>query len=454
MAFSGLTLLSTGFALADSPLHSIINGVFGGFDPTQPGGLAVLDTILRGAQKVANQVFVGASILEFVSMFFQLALNGAKMNELWYASGRTALRLTVVSGLINGLTWWYPELYKFFASLGVQLSGAMAAQACGAVSCTAPGSVSAPTVAGVMDAGFDLVWALLAGKNSNPLDFIAHMTAAITSWTAPICLMILGVYCVLAAQLAFAQMRFLIFSYGTALLGFAVNRVTQPIAQGTIHLGITCGVQLMAMLGYCGIMAIWGQWVISQFDAINTNWWDGVVNLIPGVNAINMAVNLPTYLMAGAGTFFLGFIGIQIPKISEAWLTGSPTITLGDFVKSATSAAMAALAPVAVTAAVAAPFAAPALAGAAAAGAAGSAASAGGIASGMNAIGGAGLGSAAAAGASAAPAAASAGSGLSTISRVAQVAQAVHGAAHHSRSTIDDLSHHFGAGGGSAQLRA
>lgn len=428
-------------------IYDAMKNTFGRYDPSSPDGMSSLTRITSYAQGWAQKIFLIMAATEMAWFFANWAMAGGRLEDGTVKLGQQLLPLLVFSFIASTSADWWPHIYTTFAGIGNDLASKIGCPGSGGP-CYVPGTIS---VASYAQSGIDLAWDLMnPGGQSGFWGILSAFTTSITSLTAPIVLAIVAVYAVLAAQLALVQIQFFIYSYGVVLLGFLGLNSTRPIGQGVIHLGITLGVRLLAITGYAGVMALWARHLQQDLGLIYSATWAGqmaglplgpVGSFLTGLGN-SFGSSMPLYLEAFVGTLVLGVVGFQIPKMAEAWLTGTPTTSLGDFVKAAASGAALAAAPVAIGAAAAMPLAAPALAG-------GAAASASGIASGMNAIGGA----ASAAGAAGGAASAGGGAAMSGFTKAAMGAQMIANVVDRSKSSLDDISQHFGHAGGSAQLR-
>lgn len=444
-----IMLVSTAFALADSgssgTIHDAIQNTFGQYDPSTADGMSSLTRITSYAQGWAEKLYTIFAMTEITWFFANWAVAGGRLEDGMVKLGQQLLPLLVLAFVASTSADWWPQLYRQFAGLGTDMARYIGCPSA-AGPCYVPGEI---TVASYAQNGIDLAWNLMNPSGATGFwGFIGSMTSSITSLTFPIILAIIATYAVLAAQLALVQIQFFIYSYGVVLLGALGLRATRPIGQGVIHLGITLGVRLLAITGYAGVMALWAHRLQTDLGLIYLSSWINQAASLPlGPGGIGIGIigtvtsSMPLYFEAFVGTLVLGVVGFSIPKMAEAWLTGTPTTSLGDFIKAAATGTALAAAPVAIGAAVAMPAVAPALAGG------GAAASASGIASGMNAIGGASSMVAAGGGFG------GMASSMGGMQRLAIGAQMVTNAVDRSKSSLDDLSQHFGHAGGSAQIR-
>jgi hypothetical protein len=377
------------YAHAESPGASALDAVFGPFDP---GTGTLIKTAIDSVMDTVKAVLAIATVTEVTYFFLRRVFYAGSLSNAMKELSEKFLTLGIISAVVLSCDVWYPGVWQFFAGLGTTMASHAMPNA---------GYFVKPTVGSIADQGLNLSWALMTPfdtSNPNWVDKIAAFLGNIGNALImiPTALAVILCYCSVAVQFGMAEIQYFLFSFGVVLLGLLALRQSQPIGQGVIHLAITLGVKVLAISGYTVIMSTFAKYIIQELQLNPLAVVGGVAAAAGAVTgngevvAGGIALGAGIYLQAFAGAVILGLVGWNVPKLAEAWLTGTPTMGMGELISMASTAAL-----LGATAAAAVP-AAGAMGGAI--GAAGSAAAAGGggasgLASSLprGAVGGAGI---------------------------------------------------------------
>jgi hypothetical protein len=363
------------YAHAESPGATALDYVFAPFDP---GTGTLIKTAIDSVMDTVKSVLAIAMATEVTYFFLKRVFYAGSLSNAMKELSEKFITLGIISAVVLSCDIWYPGIWQFFAGIGTTMASHAMPNA---------GYFVKPTVGSIADQGLNLSWALMTPfdtSNPNWVDKIVAFTSNIGNALImiPTALVVILAYCVIAVQLAFVEIQYFLFSFGVVLLGLMALRASQPIGQGIIHLAITLGVKVLAITGYTVVMATFSKYIIQQLQLNPDAVIGGVMGVAAGVvtgnpvagAGVGIALGAGIYLQAFAGAFILGVVGWNVPKIAEAWLTGTPTMGMGELISMASTGMM-----LSATAAAAIPT-----GGASGAiGAAGAGASAGGGAAGM-----------------------------------------------------------------------
>lgn len=327
------------YAHAESPGATALDAVFGPFDP---GTGTLVKTAIDSVMNTVKSVLAIALTTEVTYVFLKRVFYAGSLSNAMKEISEKFITLGIISAVVLSCDIWYPAIWQFFAGIGTQMASSAMPNS---------GYFVHPTVGSIADQGLNLSWALMTPfDTSNPnwvdkiIAFTSNMGNALIM--IPTAFVVVLAYCVIAVQFACVEIQYFLFSFGVVLLGLMALRASQPIGQGIIHLAITLGVKVLAITGYTVIMATFSKYIIQQLQLHPAAVVGGVLGAVgvvtgnaPEGAAVAISLGAGIYLQAFAGAFILGLVGWNVPKIAEAWLTGTPTMGMGEIL-SMTSTAM------------------------------------------------------------------------------------------------------------------
>jgi hypothetical protein len=434
-----------------SPLGWIIDVMMSPFNPVSGISKQVWIWV---AQPLAD-LFVLAAAAEMMYYFANTALTGGDNGAREFFGKLLKVSLAYVVATHAGQ--WVPAVYTYIGTtLGQKLATAAAAEAgaTGGIVLAVP-NVSSPGT--IIESTIGLAFSLLIPHGGSISAILAGLAqSAFSTMVTPMFLAVLFSGIPPAFMLAMTWVKFTVTSYGAILLGFLGNRATSHIGQGYIQLVTSLAVQTLAITGWCGLMVgvcgiIEHKLAVAPQNAHDALMAAGgaLLHLDPGTAWKQIAglatTSIETWAYATVGIVTLSIMSIFVPKVAESWITGTPAMTFGDFIKLEATAITAALVPAAAIAGTASAL---SMVGGGAGAAAGGAANLPGLAGGGNTIAGAG-------GAAGGGGGGGGAGGLGPFSpgmvRAATIASNV---GQPVANSLRDMSQHFEPARGSAQINA
>jgi type IV secretion system protein TrbL len=250
----------------------------------------------------ANTLFGLLAVIEFAWSAAVMALEKADLQSWTSALTRKIMWLGAFYALLLFGRQWIPAIIDSFSQLGGNAAGINGSQGL--------------SPSDVFTQGLNIAAALMDAASSsafftNPGTCIAVMIAA--------ALVVLAFVAVCIQYIVAVVESYIVVAAGVIFLGFGGSRWTTPYVERYIGLGVSTGIKIMILYMLIGVgMSLSGGW-LNEAAGIGTS---------PNPSMTGFDV-------MGAALIFM-MLCWQIPKLFAAVLGGSPALSGGDLVATAT----------------------------------------------------------------------------------------------------------------------
>ncbi|MCW3585106.1 P-type conjugative transfer protein TrbL [Burkholderia cenocepacia] len=291
-----LSLSALAQSSGDGYQFNFLNGVDAKFSPLQ----VTWGTIVKG---YAQKLFWMLATIDFGWTTVTYILDKAEFADILNSLVKKVMTIAFFWTLLKMSDTWIPAIINSFKTIGVAAGGAGG---------SAP---SASTPDGIVSTGFDT--ALAAYQAIGELG-VMEKIAVVIPVTALAILVFLS-FLFVAAQLLVTQIEsYIAIGGGVILLGFGGSRWTTDMASKYLQYAVATGIKLMVLYMIVGA----GQ---TLFDNL----------------AIDPANLIQSCLIAAGEALVYAYLGISVPQMASAMMSGSPSMTAGGMLGAAIGAGAA-----------------------------------------------------------------------------------------------------------------
>ncbi|MBR8049212.1 P-type conjugative transfer protein TrbL [Burkholderia multivorans] len=291
-----LSLSALAQSSGDGYQFNFLNGVDAKFSPLQ----VTWGTIVKG---YAQKLFWMLATIDFGWTTVTYILDKAEFADVLNSLVKKVMTIAFFWTLLKMSDTWIPAIINSFKTIGMAAGGAGG---------SAP---SAATPDGIVSTGFDT--ALAAYQAIGELG-VMEKIAVVIPVTALAILVFLS-FLFVAAQLLVTQIEsYIAIGGGVILLGFGGSRWTTDMASKYLQYAVATGIKLMVLYMIVGA----GQ---TLFDNL----------------AIDPSNLIQSCLVAAGEALVYAYLGISVPQMASAMMSGSPSMTAGGMLGAAIGAGAA-----------------------------------------------------------------------------------------------------------------
>ncbi|MGQ7906749.1 P-type conjugative transfer protein TrbL [Burkholderia sp. BC1] len=291
-----LSLSALAQSSGDGYQFNFLNGVDAKFSPLQ----VTWGTIVKG---YAQKLFWMLATIDFGWTTVTYILDKAEFADVLNSLVKKVMTIAFFWTLLKMSDTWIPAIINSFKTIGMAAGGAGG---------SAP---SAATPDGIVSTGFDT--ALAAYQAIGELG-VMEKIAVVIPVTALAILVFLS-FLFVAAQLLVTQIEsYIAIGGGVILLGFGGSRWTTDMASKYLQYAVATGIKLMVLYMIVGA----GQ---TLFDNL----------------AIDPSNLIQSCLVAAGEALVYAYLGVSVPQMASAMMSGSPSMTAGGMLGAAIGAGAA-----------------------------------------------------------------------------------------------------------------